>query len=129
MDVNPEIDYSIDIEHPLIEFFNKNPKAYTLEELRTMQEHKKQRTGYYGKYAKCRQLSIEDMAEKIIQPKSIFEQILQGEQINNEILAGLATEMEAIKQQIQMVLIALYPPTVDNENTSEPTALGADNNE
>lgn len=69
------------------------------------------------------------MADKIIQPKSIFEQILQGEQINNEILAGLATEMEAIKQQIQMVLIALYPPTVDNENISEPTALGADNNE
>lgn len=69
------------------------------------------------------------MADKIIQPKSIFEQILQGEQINNEILAGLATEMEAIKQQIQMVLIALYPPTVDNENTSEPTALGAEDNE
>lgn len=67
------------------------------------------------------------MADKIIQPKSIFEQILQGEQINNEILVGLATEMEAIKQQIQMVLIALYPPTADNENTSEPTALGADN--
>lgn len=69
------------------------------------------------------------MADKILQPKSIFEQILQGEQINNEILAGLATEMGTIKQQIQMVLMALYPPTVDNENTSEPTALGADNNE
>ena len=69
------------------------------------------------------------MADKIIQPKSIFEQILQGEQINNEILAGLATEMGIIKQQIQMVLIALYPPTADNDNTSEPTALGADNNE
>lgn len=34
LDVDPKIDYSIDIEHPLIEFFNKNPKAYTLEELR-----------------------------------------------------------------------------------------------
>lgn len=63
------------------------------------------------------------------QPKTIFEQILQGEQINNEILVGIASEMDAIKQQLQMILTALYPPTVEVDNTSEPTALGADNNE
>jgi len=28
LDVDPKIDYSIDIEHPLIEFFNKNPKIF-----------------------------------------------------------------------------------------------------
>lgn len=63
------------------------------------------------------------------QPKTIFEQILQGEQINNEILAGMASEMETIKQQLQLVITALYPPIVEINNTSEPTALGADNNE
>lgn len=62
------------------------------------------------------------------QPKTIFEQILQGEQINNEILVGIASEMDAIKQQLQMVLTALYPPIAEINNTSEPTALGAEDN-
>ena len=61
-----------EIYHAFIKHLIEIDRAYpcfcthdTLEELRTMQEHKKQRTGYYGKYAKCRQLSIEEMAEKI----------------------------------------------------------------
>lgn len=57
-------------------------------------------------------------------PKSIFEQMLQGEQVNNEILVGLATDMEVVKQQIQMLLVALYPPTADEIENAEPTALG-----
>jgi hypothetical protein len=67
------------------------------------------------------------MADKIIQPKSIFEQILQGEQINNEILVGLSTELVAVREQLQMIMTALYPPAVETDDTSEPTALGADN--
>lgn len=63
------------------------------------------------------------------QPKTIFEQILQGEQINNEILVGIASEMDAIKQQLQMIIGVLYAPVTEDNNTSEPTALGADNNE
>lgn len=63
------------------------------------------------------------------QPKTIFEQILQGEQINNEILVGIASEMDAIKQQLQMIIGGLYAPVTEDDNTSEPTALGADNNE
>ena len=63
------------------------------------------------------------------QPKTIFEQMLQGEQINNEILVGIASEMEAIKQQLQMIMGMLYAPVTEDDNTSEPTALGADNNE
>lgn len=55
-------------------------------------------------------------------PKTIFEQILEGEQVNNEILAGLATEMELIKEQQKMILLALYPPEAD----TEPTASGSD---
>lgn len=63
------------------------------------------------------------------QPKAIFEQMLQGEQINNEILVGIASEMDAIKQQLQMIIGVLYAPVTEDDNTSEPTALGADNNE
>jgi hypothetical protein len=63
------------------------------------------------------------------QPKTIFEQLLQGEQINNEILVGLSSEVAAIREQLQMIMTALYPPMMEAENTSEPTALGADNNE
>lgn len=63
------------------------------------------------------------------QPKTIFEQMLQGEQINNEILVGIASEMDAIKQQLQMIIGMLYAPVTEDDNTSEPTALGADNNE
>ena len=63
------------------------------------------------------------------QPKTIFEHILQGEQINNEILVGIASEMDAIKQQLQMIIEVLYAPVTEDDNTSEPTALGADNNE
>lgn len=63
------------------------------------------------------------------QPKTIFEQMLQGEQINNEILVGIASEMDAIKQQLQIIIGVLYAPVTEDNNTSEPTALGADNNE
>lgn len=63
------------------------------------------------------------------QPRTIFEQLLQGEQINNEILVGIASEMDAIKQQLQMIIGVLYAPVTEDDNTSEPTALGADNNE
>lgn len=40
-------------------------KKEDLEELRTMQEHKKLRTGYYGKYAKCRNINVEDAISRI----------------------------------------------------------------
>ena len=63
------------------------------------------------------------------QPRTIFEQMLQGEQINNEILVGIASEMDAIKQQLQVIIGVLYAPVTEDDNTSEPTALGADNNE
>ena len=61
-----------EIYHAFIKHLIEIGRAYpcfctkeTLDELRTMQEHKKQRTGYYGKYAKCRNLTIEEMCEKI----------------------------------------------------------------
>ena len=36
-----------------------------LDEMRTLQESRKKRTGYYGIYAKCRKLSIEEQINKI----------------------------------------------------------------
>ena len=59
--------YHAFIKH-LIEIGRAYPcfcKKETLEELRVMQEHKKQRTGYYGKYAKCRNLSVDEMCQKV----------------------------------------------------------------
>ena len=61
-----------EIYHTFIKHLIEIGRAYpcfctkeSLDELRTMQEHKKQRTGYYGKYAKCRNLSIDEMCERI----------------------------------------------------------------
>lgn len=65
--------------------------------------------------------------EKITQPKSIFEQILLGVKVNNETLVGLAADMETIKEQQRLILLALYPPAPDE--ISEPTALGAETTE
>lgn len=61
-----------EIYHAFIKHLIEIGRAYpcfctkeTLDELRVMQEHKKQRTGYYGKYAKCRNLSVEEMCNNI----------------------------------------------------------------
>ena len=61
-----------EIYHTFIKYLIEIGRAYpcfctkeTLDELRTMQENKKQRTGYYGKYAKCRNLSVDEMINKI----------------------------------------------------------------
>ena len=59
--------YHAFIKH-LIEIGRAYPcfcKKEELDELRVMQEHKKLRTGYYGKYAKCRNLTVDEMIQKI----------------------------------------------------------------
>lgn len=60
--------------------------------------------------------------------KTIFELILEGEQVNNEIVAGIAADLEIIKEQNKLILMALYPPSVDGESAdnAEPTALGSE---
>ncbi|MDD6272506.1 MAG: glutamate--tRNA ligase [bacterium] len=65
-----------EIYHAFIKHLIEIGRAYpcfctkeTLDELRVMQEHKKQRTGYYGKYAKCRNLSVSEMIDNIKQGK------------------------------------------------------------
>ena len=61
-----------EIYHAFIKHLIELGRAYPcfctkeeLDELRVMQEHKKQRTGYYGKYAKCRNLSVDEMINNI----------------------------------------------------------------
>lgn len=62
----------IEIYHAYIKRLIEIGRAYpcfcskeTLEDLRHNQEEKKMRTGYYGRYAKCRNLSIEEAITRI----------------------------------------------------------------
>lgn len=61
-----------DIYHAFVKYFIENGMAYPcfcskeeLEDIRNAQEKRKDRIGYYGRYAKCRRIPIEDAAEKI----------------------------------------------------------------
>ena len=61
-----------EIYHTFIKYLIEIGRAYPcfctkeeLAEMREKQEADKVRTGYYGKYAKCRNLSLEEQAEKI----------------------------------------------------------------
>ena len=61
-----------EIYHAFIKYLIEIGRAYPcfctkeeLDEIRNMQESVKRRTGYYGRYAKCRRLSIEEAADKI----------------------------------------------------------------
>ena len=60
-----------EIYHAFIKHLIEIGRAYPcfctkeeLDEIRSVQEHQKQRTGYYGRYAKCRRLKVEEMIEK-----------------------------------------------------------------
>ena len=62
----------IEIYHAFIKKLIEMGRAYpcfcskeSLDELRKNQEEKKMRTGYYGRYAKCRNLSIEEAITRI----------------------------------------------------------------
>lgn len=62
----------VDIYNTFAKFLVENDYAYPcfcseeeLDSIRKEQENKKDRIGYYGKYAKCRNMSIEDAIKKI----------------------------------------------------------------
>lgn len=61
-----------EIYHAFIKYLIEIDRAYPcfcskeeLDEIREMQEAGKKRTGYYGRYAKCRRLSTAEMIEKV----------------------------------------------------------------
>lgn len=62
------------------------------------------------------------------QQKNIFQLILEGEKVNNEIVVGIANDLEIIKEQNRLILTALYPATAEDESAdnTEPTALGSE---
>ena len=62
----------IDIYNTFAKYLVENDYAYPcfctsedLEDIRKIQEEKKDRIGYYGKYAKCRNISIEEKIKRI----------------------------------------------------------------
>ena len=62
----------IDIYNTFAKYLVENDYAYPcfctsedLEDIRKIQEEKKDRIGYYGKYAKCRNMSIEEKIKRI----------------------------------------------------------------
>ena len=61
-----------EIYHAFIKYLIEIDRAYPcfctkeeLDEIREMQEAGKKRTGYYGRYAKCRRLSVDEMIKKV----------------------------------------------------------------
>ena len=63
-----------EIYHAFIKYLIEIDRAYPcfctsveLEEMRQVQEEGKKRTGYYGKYAHCRKLTLEEKIEKVKQ--------------------------------------------------------------
>ena len=61
-----------EIYHAFIKYFLENDMAYPcfctkeeLEEIRSAQEKRKDRIGYYGRYAKCRRIPVSDAIERI----------------------------------------------------------------
>lgn len=62
----------VEIYHAFAKWLVENDYAYPcfcseedINEIRSVQESKKERIGYYGKYARCRNLTNEERAEKI----------------------------------------------------------------
>lgn len=61
-----------EIYHAFIKYFIENDMAYPcfcskeeLDDIRNAQEKRKDRIGYYGRYAKCRKIPVSDAYEKI----------------------------------------------------------------
>ena len=83
----------IEIYHAYIKRLIEIGRAYpcfckkeTLEELRKNQEEKKMRTGYYGRFAKCRSISIEEAITRIKNGESYVIRFKSEGDFNNKII-------------------------------------------
>ncbi len=83
----------IEIYHAYIKRLIEIGRAYpcfckkeTLEELRKNQEEKKMRTGYYGRFAKCRSISIEEAITRIKNGESYVIRFKSEGNFNNKII-------------------------------------------
>ena len=55
----------VELFEDMISITTEEMSEEELNEMRQKQEERKKRTGYYGSYAKCRKLSVEEQIEKI----------------------------------------------------------------
>lgn len=83
----------IEIYHAFIKKLIEIGRAYpcfctkeTLEDLRHNQEEKKMRTGYYGRFAKCRSISIEEAINRIKNGESYVIRFKSLGDFNNKII-------------------------------------------
>jgi len=81
-----------DIYQSYAKYLLEQGKAYPcfctpeqIEETRTIQEKKKQRIGYYGRFAKCRQLSLEEMSAKVKAGESFIIRLKSKGDFDNRI--------------------------------------------
>lgn len=84
-----------DIYKAFVKYFIENGMAYpcfcTEDDLREMREHQiaiKDRRGYYGKYAKCRELSIEETYKRIESGDSYVIRFKSNGNFNNKIVVN-----------------------------------------
>lgn len=82
-----------EIYHAFIKHLIEIGRAYPcfctkeeLDEMRKGQEERKKRTGYYGAYAKCRKLSVEEQIEKIKNGESFVIRFKSNGNFDNKII-------------------------------------------
>ena len=82
-------------------------KAEQIEEIKELQEHKKARLGYYGKYARCRSLTNEERAEKIKNGESYVLRLKSNGNFDNKCVVNdlVRGKVEYPENDIDHVLI------------------------
>lgn len=65
------------------------------------------------------------MEQNVKQPKTIFEQIVFGQEVTNENIVALAHNIDVVNAKIDALLAIFTTPAVRKEN-SEPDASGAE---
>lgn len=65
--------------------------------------------------------------EQIKQPRTIFEQIVFGQEVTNENIVALSENLNVVNAKIDALLaIFTAPPTKVTNDNSEPDASGAE---
>lgn len=65
------------------------------------------------------------MEQNVKQPKTIFEQIVFGQEVTNENIVALAHNIDVVNAKIDALLAIFTTPPVKKDN-SEPDASGAE---
>lgn len=68
------------------------------------------------------------MEQNVKQPKTIFEQIVFGQEVTNDNIVALAHNMDVINAKVDALLAIFTTPPVRKDN-SEPDASGAETKE